>query len=121
MKFSFPRSGTLLIVAACMHILLSVAGGYQYLAAIVGEGFFNTVRFDGDPNRMAVLWAIIAGLLWIMIGSFWNWFEHATHKKIPPFYGWFLAVSSLIGAIVAPVGGFWIIALIGAYVGMSRR
>lgn len=86
------------------------------LAVLWGEGLFNTV--NGQPGREAVFWFLYTGFLLLIIGALVDRMERAGFG-IPAFLGWSFLALTVVGALIMPVSGLWL--LVPPVVGMFHR
>ena len=96
------RSAYLLIATGILHNLIGFILGYQVLANIAREGFFNTTFMQFD--REAIFWFLFTGFAVILWGVLMLQLE-----QIPHSFSWSLLALSIIGIIIMPISGFWLV------------
>ena len=100
------NSGNLLIVTGILHSIIGFVMGWDVLTEIVRSGFVNSINDELDRN--AIFWFLFAGFIMIALGKLMQdclvsgW-------RLPRWLGSSLLVSSLIGCIMMPVSGFWLV------------
>lgn len=99
-------------------VLHSVIGFILFPSAlreIVGAGFWNSLN-PGTPMRYLAFWFLFAGVATIIIGYLADWIERVAGRALPRALGWSLLGIALVGVIVTPLSGFWLVfpAAIGA-------
>ncbi len=99
-------AGRLLMAIAIIHAVYGTWRGRAALVAIVQDGFFNAV--DGHRDRSLTFWFLFASPMMFMIGQLTSWIE-TQPGIIPAVLGWELLVVSLIGAVLMPISGFWLL------------
>ncbi|MBH5319616.1 hypothetical protein I6N90_17610 [Paenibacillus sp. GSMTC-2017] len=100
--------GVMLMLTGLLHTVVVLIFGATQLQIIVAEGFWNTVG-SGQGDRDAVFWSLLFGFMIIVTGYMVNWI--LKHKGIvpPAGFGWILLAVGLIGVIMMPVSGFWLV------------
>ncbi|MCP4539668.1 MAG: molecular chaperone GroEL [Chloroflexi bacterium] len=97
-------------------------GGFLFfgpiLSALFNEGLFNTITVSGDIGREAAFWFLFGGFMVMIIGGLVDRLERLG-EHLPAFLGWSFAALTILGAIIMPASGFWL--LIIPTIGMIRR
>jgi hypothetical protein len=97
-------------------------GGFLFfrpiLSVLLNEGLFNTITVGGDLGREAAFWFLFGGFALMLIGGLVDRLERFG-EHLPAFLGWSFAVLTILGVIVMPASGFWL--LIPPTAGMIRR
>ncbi|OEH92372.1 DUF6463 family protein [Bacillus solimangrovi] len=99
-------SGVFLIATGIIHTIVGLIIGWTILGEIIKEGLFNTVVTQHDRN--AVIWFILCGVFWIMIGHFLHIYLKEINMPVPRFIGWYFLIISLFGVLISPISGFWL-------------
>lgn len=101
--------GPLLMATGALDVLYVFVFHFRQLAAIAGDGFFNTV----DPNvafstfdRETAFWHLMFGAMAIVLGRLIHW-SQSRAGTLPSFLGWSLLAVGVAGVILMPVSGFW--------------
>ncbi len=110
--------GKALIGIGVAHSIGGFAWFWPILGVLVDEGLFNTIVVNGNPEREAAFWFLFAGFALMFIGSLVDRLERLD-EGIPLFVGWGFAVLTVLGAMIMPASGFWL--LIIPTIGMIRR
>ena len=98
--------GRWLMVVAVIHIVAAVAI-YHRIFGLIGErGVFNTVA--GDPVIGAFVWSLFFGCVAFCGGLAVDAVEKSS-GAIPKTLGWILIVIALVGIVLVPVSGFWLV------------
>lgn len=105
MNFS-KNSGNLLIATGVLHNLIGFVMGWSVLTDIVRSGFINSINEQMDRN--AVFWFLFGGFTMIMLGKLMQDYLEADWQ-LPKWLGLSLLALSLIGCIMMPVSGFWLV------------
>ena len=100
-------NGSLLIAIGILHCIVGVIGGLDYLGEIGQAGFFDSI--GSEYPRIAVFWFMFSGFLLILFGQLARSVERSQRRQLPQFVGWELLVISIIGAILIPISGFWLL------------
>lgn len=78
------------------------------LREIVGARLWNSVNVY-TPMRYLAFWFLFAGVATILIGYLADWIEGVAGRPLPRAIGWTLLAIALVGVIVTPVSGFWLV------------
>jgi len=103
-------AGTLLILNGIAHTFIGVWFGYEPLADIVRSGWINTVNPE-KPERMAVFWFLFSGFAMTLLGESLRGIERK--RPVPGRFGWALLALGIIGGLMMPVSGFWLLLPLG--------
>ncbi len=84
--------------------------GFLFMRSTLGvlwsEGMLNTV--NGQPPREAVFWFLYTGFLLLMLGVLIDQVERRS-LAIPWFVPWGFAVLTVVGIVVMPISGIWLL------------
>ncbi len=106
-------SGYLLIAISLIHILVGIWIFGEPMADIWRKGIFNTVA----PNPLApyfdredAFWFMMFAPLLFVLGQLCCW---ACDRDIslPAFLGWNLLAIVIVGVVLEPISGFWLLIL----------
>lgn len=78
------------------------------LREILAARLWNSVN-PGTPLRYLAFWFLFAGVATILIGYLTDWIERVEGRILPRALGWTLLGIALVGVIVTPVSGFWLV------------
>lgn len=95
-------SAYLLIATGALHNAIGFIIGASVLGDIASEGFFNTVVMQ--PDRNATFWFLFSGFALMLMGLL-----VLELRRVPKTFAWSLLVLSLIGVILMPASGFWLV------------
>ncbi|MDJ0593737.1 MAG: DUF6463 family protein [Pleurocapsa sp. MO_226.B13] len=104
-------AGYLLIFTSILHFI----GGFVFysepLAEIAQAGWWNAVSpdpFNLNYEREAAFWFMMISPLLFALGILCCWIEE--QKLImPAFIGWILLIVTIIGIVILPVSGIWLL------------
>jgi hypothetical protein len=108
--------GKWLFAVGVIHTLFGLLFMRGTLAVLWSEGLLNTV--NGQPPREAVFWFLCTGLLLLIVAVMVDQTERQ-HLAIPRVVTWSFVVLTVIGVIVMPISGIWL--LIPPVAGMVTR
>ena len=100
------NTGNLLIATGILHNLVGVIMGWSVLIEIGASGFFNSINNEMDRN--AIFWFLFAGFMMIIMGKLMQHYLEADWN-LPMWLGISLLALSLVGCIMMPVSGFWLV------------
>lgn len=104
-------AGYWLIFTSILHFI----GGFVFfadpLAEIAQAGWWNAVSpdpFNLNYEREAAFWYMMISPLLFILGMLCGWIEE--QKLImPAFFGWILLFVTIIGIVIMPVSGTWLL------------
>lgn len=108
--------GKWLFAVGVIHLSFGLAFMHEILTLLWSEGLWNTV--NGQPPREAVFWFLCTGAVLLIVGVLVNQFEREGFG-IPRFVTWTFAGLVVVGIVVMPISGIWL--LIPPAVGMLLR
>jgi len=114
----FP--GPALMVTGIGHALVGVVLFHGPLAAILSDGIVNAIR-DGQFDREAAFWFLLFSPACFLLGQL---FDHAVAKRDQWLFavvGWNVVAIGVVGALIMPVSGFWILIAIAPFVFKAAR
>ena len=77
------------------------------LDSILKDGIFNTV--GQDSLRAASVWFLLFGFLLFILGLVLVAWEKSTRTPLPVSAAWGLLFLGILGIVLMPVSGFWLI------------
>jgi hypothetical protein len=108
--------GKWLFGVGVIHLSFGLSFMHDTLALLWSEGLWNTV--NGQPPREAVFWFLCTGVVLLIVGVLVNQVE-CEGIGIPRFVTWTFAGLVMVGVVVMPISGIWL--LIPPVVGMMIR
>ena len=109
----------LLKVTAVGHALIGLVLFRVPLAAIVGDGVLNSVT--GQLDREAAFWFLLFSPICFALGQIVERAVHQGDARLLAIVGWHLLGIGVVGAIIMPVSGFWIVIAIAPLVLTAAR
>ncbi|MCU0537387.1 MAG: DUF6463 family protein [Hydrococcus sp. Prado102] len=106
-------SGYLLIAISFIHILVGIWIFDEPLADIWRNGIFNTVASDPLApyfDREDAFWFMIVAPLLFVLGQLCCWASDR-NISLPAFLGSNLLAIAIVGVILEPISGFWLLIL----------
>jgi hypothetical protein len=95
-----------MISTAALHTVVGLIFAYGPLMKIINAGLFNSV--DPYYDRMSAFWYMSFGVLLFFIGILESWGIRET-GTLPASLGWGLLIFGIIGVILMPISGFWLV------------
>jgi len=108
--------GKWIFAVGVIHLSFGLAFMHETLALLWSERLWNTV--NGQPPREAVFWFLCTGVMLLIVGVLVNQAE-GKGLGIPRFVTWSFVALTLIGVLVMPISGIWL--LIPPVAGMVTR
>ncbi|WP_141431083.1 DUF6463 family protein [Bacillus sp. 03113] len=118
-------AGYLLMAIPVIHMFLAVWGSHVMWQNLFSEGLWNTVAAPWtaeDVVRQRNFWTQVGSFSvpMFILGTSIVWIA-SRNRQLPSFLGWSLLVYSFGAGFLAPVGGFWSIAIPGFLLIMHTR
>jgi len=108
----------ILIGIGLLHMLLFLWFGRRVLAAIAGEGFWDTI--DPIRDRQMIFWALLTGVIALLLGQLALWVE-GRGMRLPAFLGWELIAITLVCGVLMPISGEWLFLIPAALILIGAR
>jgi hypothetical protein len=93
-------------MTSVIHVLVGIWLYAEPLKNIAQSGFFNAV--DPFCDRNTAFWFLMVVPLLFAIGQLCCWAQ-IQGITLPIFLGWCLLVTSLVGIVLIPISGFWLL------------
>lgn len=104
-------SGYWLICTSILHVLVNGWLFAKPLMDIARDGWFNAVA----PNPLApfydredAFWCMMMTPFLLLFGQLCCWAQ-TNNITLPSFIGWILLLTAVVGVIVEPISGFWLL------------
>ena len=111
-------AGWLLMAIAFIHAAFGLWMGRRPLLAIAREGFTNAV--DPHLDRNVVFWFLLASPLLWMVGRLALWLADEGQRP-PAWLGRDLLALAVLGIVLMPASGFWLILAPAALLILAAR
>lgn len=98
--------GRWLMGVACIHLGVAIVAYHKTIRLVWERGVFNTVV--ADPIIGAVVWSLLFGCVAFAGGMAVDALERGG-VVVPASLGWFLFTLALIGILLVPLSGFWLL------------
>ena len=98
--------GKWLFAVGVIHLSFGLAFMHEILALLWSERLWNTV--NGQPPREAVFWFLCTGIMLLIAGVLINQVEREG-LGISRFVTWSLAALVVVGVVVMPISGIWLL------------
>lgn len=108
-------SGWLLIITGLLHTASGLVSGYPYLISIVQAGVVNAVA--PSLERAYLVWFLVAGVGLILSGLLALGYD----RPLPASVGWGLLGLSVVGVLLMPTSGFWLLIPQAVYILLVAR
>lgn len=90
-----------------IHTIFAIVVFKDVLTAIVSRGVFNAI--GTDPLAGAVAWFVLFGIVLFLYGMATSALERATGGNLPKSIGWGLLGLAIVGVVLMPASGFWLV------------
>jgi len=98
--------GKWLFAVGVIHLTFGLVFMHETLALLWSERLWNTV--NGQPPREAVFWFLCTGIMLLIVGGLVNQAERQGFV-IPRFVTWSFAGLVVVGVVVMPISGIWLL------------
>ena len=98
--------GRWLMGVAVLHSAIAIAIYHETLLSVWQAGVFNTVT--GHPAIGAIVWSLLFGCVAFVGGLAVTALESA-HVPVPKTVGACLLALAIVGVVLVPVSGFWLL------------
>ena len=110
------KIGLSIIVIGVMHTLLSLMKFSDTFSEIIKEGIINSGL---GANRGWAIWFTVTGFVFIFLGLAIQALEQ--HQlTVPKLIGWGLLLTAVIGGLMIPLSGFWILLLPSLFIILAK-
>ena len=109
--------GKSVMAVAIGHTIVGLIVFGPALRTFFDGGIVNTITAGQNPGREAAFWFLFTGFAILVIGGLVDYLEKHD-LAIPLFVGVSTAILTIIGIIVMPMSGFWL--MIIPLVGLAR-
>jgi Family of unknown function (DUF6463) len=99
--------GKWLIGVSVLHTAFAAIVFGNVLISIATQGFFNTV--GKDPTIAAAVWFVLFGAVVFISGLAISGLEQTSSAPVPKSIGWSLLALSVVGIVLMPASGFWLV------------
>ena len=100
-------SGILMLTTGILHTTLALILGGEHFAAIVSDGIFNGI--GGNIVRAFAIYFLVCGVFCMFLGGMMHAYIKRIGEPVPIWFGYGLIILSVVGCIVDPASGFWLL------------
>jgi hypothetical protein len=108
------KTGWLLFGIGLLHLLLGVATAKDLGNLISAGQIFNAVEQERSARVSLEFWFLIFAIPLMLLGHAYAWAEKITNRPLPTVFGWELLGFGLVGVVLDPDSGFWLIVAVAA-------
>ena len=124
-RHSRPVAGWLTVGIGILHTLVTLPQIVLVAPYVVGRGLWGGVATEMPPPMeampaIAVLFSFVSGALLLLLGGMMIRL-HQANTLSPAWLGPALLVTGLLGGILLPASGFWLVAGLGLWMTARRR
>ncbi|AHH97757.1 DUF6463 family protein [Kutzneria albida] len=109
---------SLLTATGVLHLLYGAATLAPVIGDILGAGLVNAV--GGHLDRQAAFWFLVAAPNLSALGELARWAVRRTGTLPARLGGWLLGIG-VVGVVLLPVSGFWLVLIIGVLALVAAR
>ena len=116
-----PWIGKSLLIIGIIHSVFGFVTFRNIVAELVSEMLFNSIN-DNQIDRLAAFWFLFTGFALLIIGGLIDWSERK-HLELPAFLKWSFLAITLLGCLIMPMSGFWLLFIptIGLFLGRKNK
>lgn len=110
--------GIAVFATGLIHLGFGVLSFPGQLRAMVSDGFLGAI--GGDLERNLAWWFLVAGGFLVVTGLTIRWAVRVA-GRLPRSLGWGLVAISVLGVVLAPASGFWLVLVEGVLLLVADR
>lgn len=103
-----PWIGKSFLIIGILHSIIGLIIFHDSLGGMFRDHLMNTVTLNGDPRRLAAFWFLLTGGTLMIAGGLVGEIE-CRKSRLPAFLTWSFAAITLIGILIMPLSGFWLL------------
>lgn len=107
MKTLGKYSGIFLLLTGVLHVVIGLIKSWAIWCNIVSDGFINSV--GNDIERGFVLWFLLAGVLFILLGYTLHYYIKKEQQPAPLLLGYLILIVSVLTCFILPRSGAWLL------------
>lgn len=99
--------GKWIIGVAILHTVFGLVSFGRFLKPVIQRGVFNAI--GGDVPAAFAVWFLLFGAALLIAGMAIAMLENALAQPLPKSLGWSLLLLAIVGIVLMPASGFWLI------------
>ena len=120
-----PLVGRLTVAIGVLHTLATLPAIAEAMPRIVEAGFVGGVSSQVPPppeamQSLAALFSVVMGVVLVLLGGALHRLE-AAELPLPRWLGPTYIVTGLVGGLLVPPTGFWLIVALGIFATLRAR
>lgn len=115
----YPYTGLTMLLTGVLHVTTGLIAFGPLFGAMLASGLINSAREPAE-HRLA-FWFTFVGLLMGLTGYLMDWVVRRKGMVLPRGFGYLLTGLCLVGVVLIPASGFWLVLLQGIYLIIYRR
>lgn len=114
----YRYTGLTMLVIGFLHVTTGLIGFQTEFGRMLASGLIDTARQPMD-HRLA-FWFTFGGLLMGLVGYLMDWIVRRQKMKLPNGFGYGLTGLCILGIVLIPPSGFWLVLPLGIYLSMRN-
>ena len=109
----YRYTGLSFALIGVLHLMLGLVLHRRSFGSMLAGGLINTVRHE--TGHQLAFWFTFAGPIMLLVGYLMDWVVRQKKLTLPIGFGYALTSLSLLGVILLPMSGFWLVLILGTY------
>ena len=119
MNRSYRYTGLIFMLTGVLHVVTGIVAFSNPFKAMLAAGLVDSVR---EPVDQLAFWFTFVGLMMGLTGYLMDWVVRQKGMVLPGAFGYVLTGLCLVGVVLIPTSGFWLVLLQGIYlISYSRQ
>ncbi len=114
----YRYTGILMLLIGLLHVTTGFIRFNTEFGRMLAAGLVDTAR-QPLGQRLA-FWFTFAGLLMGLIGYLMDWIVRRQGMRLPGAFGYGLTGLCIIGLVLIPLSGFWLVLPLGIYLSIQQ-
>lgn len=116
----YRYTGLIFMLTGVLHVVTGIVTFSNSFRAMLTEGLVNSAREPVD--HQLAFWFTFVGLMMGLTGYLMDWVVRQKGMVLPGTFGYVLTGLCLVGVVLIPTSGFWLVLLQSIYlVSYSRQ
>ena len=115
----YRYTGLMMLLIGLLHVTTGVVAFHPAFREMLASGLVDSAR-EPMEHRLA-FWFTFTGLLMGLVGYLMDWIVRQQRMRLPVAFGYVLTGLCVVGIILIPPSGFWLVLPLGIYLSLPKR
>ena len=112
-------TGLIMLLIGLLHVITGLVAFRPAFVQMLAAGLLGSAR---EPmEHQLAFWFTFAGLLIGLIGYLMDWVVRRQNLRLPVAFGYILTGLCVVGIILIPPSGFWLVLPLAVYLSLPTR